>query len=138
MLVKELLKVYIFTTVFSDRYAISKINGFKFHCPCMKYSASILFIFFFNILLLCIHVFPIQTGFVFNMVYIDCYGDGTHCNSYMIHVTRVQEKPSKIVIRNNLLKAWSFWSPRMLKESMYTLHSTWILTSRRFPIAGGL
>lgn len=28
MLVKELLKVYIFTTVFSDRYAISKINGF--------------------------------------------------------------------------------------------------------------
>lgn len=24
----------------------------------------------------------------------------------------------------------------MLKESMYTLHSTWILTSRRFPIAG--
>lgn len=43
---KELLKVYIFTTVFSDRYAISKINGFKFHCPCMKHSASILFIFF--------------------------------------------------------------------------------------------
>lgn len=39
-------RVYIFTTVFSDRYAISKINGFKFHCPCMKHSASILFIFF--------------------------------------------------------------------------------------------
>lgn len=101
MLVKELLKVYIFTTVFSDRYAICKINGFKFHCPCMKHSASILFIFFFNILLLCIHVFPIQTGFVFNMVYIDCYGDGTHCNSYMIHVTRVQEKPSKSFTKQN-------------------------------------
>lgn len=100
MLVKELLKVYIFTTVFSDRYAICKINGFKFHCPCMKYSASILFIFF-NILLLCIHVFPIQTGFVFNMVYIDCYGDGTHCNTYMIHVTRVQEKPSKSFTKQN-------------------------------------
>lgn len=41
-----------------------------------------------------------------------------------------------LLIRNNLLKAWSFWSPRMLKESIYTLHSTWILTSRRFPIAG--
>lgn len=97
------------------------------------------FHFFFNILLLCIHVFPIQTGFVFNMVYIDCYGDGTHCNSYMIHVTRVQEKPSKSFTKQNRnLKAWSFWSPRMLKESIYTLHSTWILTSRRFPIAGGL
>lgn len=34
---------------------------------------------------------------------------------------------NKIVIRNNLLKAWSFWSPRMLKESIYTLqvHGFW-------------
>lgn len=138
---KELLKVYIFTTVFSDRYAISKINGFKFHCPCMKHSASILFIFFsiFFYYAFMFSRFRLVLFLTWSILIAMETGRTVTATWYTWLVSKKNHPnllQNKIVIRNNLLKAWSFWSPRMLKESIYTLHSTWILTSRRFPIAG--
>lgn len=140
MLVKELLKVYIFTTVFSDRYAICKINGFKFHCPCMKHSASILFIFFsiFFYYAFMFSRFRLALFLTWSILIAMETGRTVTATWYTWLVSKKNHPNLLLLIRNNLLKAWSFWSPRMLKESIYTLHSTWILTSRRFPIAGGL
>lgn len=138
MLVKELLKVYIFTTVFSDRYAICKINGFKFHCPCMKHSASILFIFFsiFFYYAFMFSRFRLALFLTWTILIAMETGRTVTATWYTWLVSKKNHPNLLLLIRNNLLKAWSFWSPRMLKESIYTLHSTWILTSRRFPIAG--
>lgn len=135
---KELLKVYIFTTVFSDRYAICKINGFKFHCPCMKYSASILFIFFsiFFYYAFMFSRFRLALFLTWSILIAMETGRTVTATWYTWLVSKKNHPNLLLLIRNNLLKAWSFWSPRMLKESIYTLHSTWILTSRRFPIAG--